>query len=270
MIDPTTLGARGGPGKLSYAWYRVKFAIPEKLGNFETRGSAAVFEIVVDDYAEIWVNGKLPIVLGSAGGQFPKGFNSPNRVVLGKDIQPGQQYTVAIFAANGPMSNPPANYIWIRSATLDFYKPGRIGNTREVATEIERLDPGLDAIVSQNAKIEKLAEGFTFTEGPVWVRAEDGGYLLFSDPNENTIYRWASDGQVSVFRTKSGYSGVDITEYFQPGSNGLALDSEGRLTINEHGNRRVTRLEKNGVLTVLADRFEGKRLNSPNDLHNLA
>jgi len=92
-----------------------------KLGNFETKGSTAVFEIVVDDYAEIWVNGSLPAVVGSAGGHFPKGFNSPNRVVVGKDVQPGQQYIVAVFAANGPMSNPPANYIWIRSATLDFY-----------------------------------------------------------------------------------------------------------------------------------------------------
>ena len=69
-----------------------------------------------------------------------------------------------------------------------------------------------------------------------------------------------------LYRTKSGYTGSNIGEYGQPGSNGLALDADGRLTINEHGNRRVTRLEKNGTLTVLADRFEGKRLNSPNDL----
>jgi len=69
-----------------------------------------------------------------------------------------------------------------------------------------------------------------------------------------------------VFRSKSGYTGVDIGEYNQPGSNGLTLDRDGRLTIDEHGNRRVTRLEKNGVLTVLAEQYEGKRLNSPNDL----
>ncbi len=266
VIDPASLGARRGPGKLSYAWYRVRFKIPERLGHFETIGSTAVFEIVVDDYAEIWVNGSLPLVLGSAGGQLPKGFNSPNRVVLGKDIRPGQEYTLAVFAANGPMSSPPANYIWVRSATLDFYKPGRIGNARAVDTEIERADRRLDEIVPTDAKIEKLADGFTFTEGPVWVKDAAGGYLLFSDPNENTIYRWTPDGQVSVFRTKSGYSGVDIGEYFQPGSNGLALDGEARLTINEHGNRRVTRLEKNGVLSVLADKYQGKRLNSPNDL----
>ena len=94
----------------------------------------------------------------------------------------------------------------------------------------------------------------------------DGAYLLFSDPNNNVIYRFSPDEGVSIYRTHSGYTGTDIGEYGQPGSNGLTLDAEGRLTINEHGNRRVTRLEKNGQLTVLADRYDGKRLNSPNDL----
>ena len=122
----------------------------------------------------------------------------------------------------------------------------------------------LDEIVPAAPRIEKVASGFLFIEGPVWVR--DPGHLLFSDPNDNRIYRWTPDGDLSVFRTKSGYTGVDIAEYGQPGSNGLTLDRDGRLTIDEHGNRRVTRLEKNGQLTVLADRYEGKRLNSPNDV----
>ncbi len=115
----------------------------------------------------------------------------------------------------------------------------------------------------------KLADGFQFTEGPIWVR--DGGYLLFSDPNANTMYKYKPEpnnasGELSVFRQPSGYSGADIAEYGQPGSNGLTLDPQGRLTINEHGNHRVSRLEKDGALTVLADKYEGKRLNSPNDL----
>src|SRR5829696_8378881 len=80
------------------------------------------------------------------------------------------------------------------------------------------------------------------------------------------IYRWTRDGEVSVFRAKSGYAGVDVGEYHQPGSNGLTLDAQGRLTIDEHGRRRVVRQERTGAVTVLADRFEGKRLNSPNDL----
>ncbi|HEY3187182.1 MAG TPA: SMP-30/gluconolactonase/LRE family protein, partial [Solirubrobacteraceae bacterium] len=92
------------------------------------------------------------------------------------------------------------------------------------------------------------------------------GALLFSSPNTNVIYRWTPDGRVSVFRPKSGYSGVDIGRYTQPGSNGLAFDPQGRLTICQHGNRRVIRVEPHGNITVLADRHEGRRLNSPNDL----
>jgi gluconolactonase len=108
-----------------------------------------------------------------------------------------------------------------------------------------------------------VATGFEFTEGPVWTR---DGALLFSSPNTNVIYRWTPEGRVSVFRPKSGYTGVDIGRYHQPGSNGLTFDPEGRLTICQHGNRRVVRVNPHGDITVLADAFEGRRLNSPNDL----
>lgn len=175
----------------------------------------------------------------------------------------GSRIQLAVFGANGALSSPPGNFIWVRSAALDFYAPRHAKVGREVPVEVKRVDPALDAIVPRDARLEKLAEGFLFTEGPVW---HPDGYLLFSDPNANIIYRWSPDGELSVYRPKSGYTGFDISEYKQPGSNGLTLDKEGRLTINEHGNRRVTRLEKNGVLTVLADRYENKRLNSPNDL----
>ena len=216
----------------------------------------------MDDYAEIWVDGQLPRVLGQTGGSLVKGFNAPNRVVLTRDAQPGQRIQLAVFAANGPLSDPPPNFIWVRSASLDFYKPG--ATTAAVHPRPSRAwTPVSTRSCRPDARIEQLAGGFLFTEGPVWV---PDGYLLFSDPNANTIYRWSDDDGLSVYRTKSGYTGGNIGEYGQPGSNGLALDADGRLTINEHGNRRVTRLEKNGTLTVLADRFEGKRLNSPNDL----
>lgn len=261
-IPATSLESRRGNGKLSFVWYRLNITLPGKVGTLDPTGSTVAFELVLDDYAEIWVNGTLPRVLGQTGGPLIRGWNAPNRVILTRDARPGQQFQLAIFGINGPLSDLPENYIWIRSATLDFYRPAR---TPESAGRIVRLDPALDAIVPAGARIERLASGFQFTEGPVWVR--DGNYLLFSDPNANTIYRWSpEDGQVSVFRAKSGYTGLDIGEYGQPGSNGLTLDSQGRLTINEHGNRRVTRLEKNGALTVLADRYQGKRLNSPNDL----
>ena len=127
---------------------------------------------------------------------------------------------------------------------------------------IVRSDPALDKLVSPGTKIEKLQGGFRFIEGPVWVRG--GKYLLFSDLQSNAIMKWSPEGGASVFRkpifTGSYPDGVQI------GSNGLTLDKQGRLIAAEHGNRRVSRLEKDGGITVLADRYEGKRLNSPNDL----
>ncbi len=141
--------------------------------------------------------------------------------------------------------------------------PDRAASATPAELQIERIDPGLEAIVAADAKLEQVAGGFEFTEGPVWAKQ---GYLLFSSPNTNTIYRWSPQGTVEVFRTKSGYTGPDIGAYTQPGSNGLTFDPQGRLTICQHGNRRVLRVEPHGNTTVLADRFEGKRLNSPNDL----
>lgn len=268
QIKPAQLEERRSTGRLCFNWYRTSVTIPEKIGSFDPTGAAVVFEIAIDDYTEVWVDGKLPLVLGQAGGQLIKGFNAPNRVVLTKDARPGQKIQLAVFGINGPLSNPPGNFIWVRSATLDFYKPNHIGHTEFVPTEIVQADPALDRIVSPGTRLEKLASGFLFTEGPVWVPATANvpGHLLFSDPNNNTIYRWSQEGQVSVFRAKSGYSGFDIGEYHQPGSNGLTLDKQGRLTVNQHGNRRVIRIEPRGNITVLADRYDGKRLNSPNDL----
>jgi gluconolactonase len=156
----------------------------------------------------------------------------------------------------------------MRLARLEFFKESVRGpypvEPQEVNVDVVRLDPAIDEIVPPNPKIFKLAEGFQFTEGPVWVR--DGSYLLFSDPNANRIYKYTAEGQLSVFKEKSGYEGADVAEYGQPGSNGMTLDPKGRLTIDEHGNRRVVRVEPTGATTVLADKFEGKRLNSPNDL----
>jgi gluconolactonase len=263
VIQPAELETRRSHGRLAFNWYRTSITLPHKVADFDLAGSTVVFELVIDDYAEIWVDGKLPLVLGQTGGQLVKGFNAPNRVVLTKDARPGQRFQIAVFGVNGPISNPPVNFIWIRSATLDFYGKGSVGGVGDADGTIARLDPALDGIVPKDAKLEKLAGGFQFTEGPVW---HPDGYLLFSDPNANTIYRWSPAGSVSVYRSKSGYSGFDIGAYRQPGSNGLTLDRNGLLTINEHGNRRVTRLERPGNITVLADHYQGKRLNSPNDL----
>jgi gluconolactonase len=263
VIAPTSLDARRGTGRLSFAWYRLNVTVPATIGAFDPTGATVILEIAVDDYAEIWVDGQLPLVLGQVGGPLVKGWNAANRVVIGRGVRPGQRIQLAVFAGNGPLSEPPGNFIWIRSAVLEFYRPGQPAVGRPVATIIERLDPALDAIVAPGTVIEQLSGGFLFTEGPVW---HPDGYLLFSDPNANRIYRWTPDGQVSVYMAQSGYTGPDIGEYGQPGSNGLTLDAQGRLTVDQHGNRRVVRIEKNGVVTVLADRYQGRRLNSPNDL----
>jgi gluconolactonase len=222
-----------------------------------------VFEVVVDDYAEVWVNGQMPLALGDTGGQVAGGFNAPNRVVLTRDARPGQRFQLAVFGINGPISASPRNYIWMRTATLDIYAAERAAVAQEADLEIERLDRGLDAVVPPDARLERVAGGFEFTEGPVWTR---DGALLFSSPNTNAIYRWSPTGRVTVFRAKSGYTGIDIGRYLQPGSNGLTFDPDGLLTICQHGNRRVIRVNPHGDITVLADRYEGKRLNSPNDL----
>src|SRR6266704_2153278 len=266
-IDATTLDQQRSTAKVCFNWYRINVTIPEKVANFSTAGSTVAFEIVIDDYAEVWVNGKMPRVLGQPGGPMVKGFNAPNRVIIARGAQSGQKIQLAVFGINGPISYSPQNFIWIKSATLDFYKSPKVALS-EIPAQVIKKDAALDEIVPAGAKIEKLAGGFLFTEGPIWVphTEETDGYLLFSDPNNNLIYRWTQDGQLSIFMTKSGYRGMDIGEYGQPGSNGLTLDKQGRLTINQHGNRRVVRMEKNGQLMVLADRYEDKHLNSPNDL----
>jgi gluconolactonase len=265
-IDPTTLDKRRSAGRLAFNWYLIKITVPERIGKFDPSGSTIVFETSVDDYAEIWLDGEIPRAAGQSGGSVIKGWNSANRLIIGRDVKPGQKIQLAIFGINGPVSNPPTNYIYMRYAKLEFHKVpgGPVAVTpQEVNVEVVRLDPAIDAIVPPNPKIFKLAEGFQFTEGPIWMK---NGDFLFSDPNANKIYKYAANGTLSVFKNNSGYAGKDIAEYFQPGSNGLTFDLEARLTINEHGNRRVTRVEKDGTLTILADRFEGKRLNSPNDL----
>ncbi len=127
---------------------------------------------------------------------------------------------------------------------------------------IVRLDAAFDKLVPPDAKVEKVRDGFRFIEGPIWVR--NGGYLLFSDIPANSIMKWVPDGSVSVFR-KSIFAGT-YPDGVLIGSNGLTLDRQGRVVAAEHGNRRVTRYNQDGSVTVLADRYEGKRLNSPNDV----
>jgi gluconolactonase len=256
VLAPGETMLRLANGRVCFNWYRTEVTIPEEVGDFDPTGATVVFEVVVDDYAEVWVNGKLQPALGDMGGPVIGGFNAPNRVVLTRDARPGDRFQLAVFGVNGPISVSPRNYIWMRTATLDFYAPDRAQVAEEVRLEIEGSVP-------VRGPLERVAGGFEFTEGPVWTL---DGALLFSSPNTNVIYRWTPAGAVTVFRPKSGYAGTDIGRYHQPGSNGLTFDPDGLLTICQHGNRRVIRVNPHGDITVLADNYDGKRLNSPNDL----
>jgi gluconolactonase len=263
-LAPADTMRRRSSGRVCFNWYRIDVTIPERAGSFDPTGSTVVFEVAIDDYAEVWVDGAMPLALGMTGGQVVAGFNAPNRVLLTRDARPGDRFQIAVFGINGPISASPANYIWMRTATLDFYAPQRASAAEQVPVVVERDDPRLDAIVPQDVRVERVAGGFEFTEGPVW---SPDGALLFSSPNTNAIYRLDPDaGRVTVFRSKSGYAGVDIGRYHQPGSNGLTFSPDGLLAICQHGNRRIIRVNPHGDVTLLADRYEGKRLNSPNDL----
>lgn len=127
--------------------------------------------------------------------------------------------------------------------------------------KIDRRDPALDKLLAADAAVEKLAEGFTWSEGPVWFN----GAVLFSDVPENVIYQWKPGAtSVEVFLKPSGLL-TPTPGFREPGSNGLALDRQGRLLVAQHGERRIARYE-NGKFTAVADRYDGKRFNSPNDL----
>jgi gluconolactonase len=131
------------------------------------------------------------------------------------------------------------------------------------AARIERLDARLDALIAPAAVVAKVVDGQDWTEGPLW-DARDAS-LLFSDVPRNTVFRWKA-GAVTPYMRDSGYTGGATFRGREPGSNGLAFDAQGRLVLCQHGNRRIARREPDGRITVLADRYQGKRLNSPNDL----
>jgi gluconolactonase len=147
------------------------------------------------------------------------------------------------------------------------------------AKVIVKLDPSLDAIISPDAKLDVVKSGFGFTEGIVYVDKGKESYLLLSDMYANVIYKVTPEGQVSLYLDHSGYTGFDIWRvgmpqpdskrkdvFFMIGSNGLALDRQGRLVIATWSGRSIDRIEKDGKRTILADRYEGKRFGGTNDL----
>ncbi len=264
-IKPADLENRQGTGLFSFVWYKIELTIPGFIGRLNTEGTTAVFEIVVDDYSEIWINGKQMAGFGQSGNGLISGYNTRNRVILTDNARAGDKFTIHVLGINGPIGKLPDNYIWVRNAVVDIYKDGLpTNNSWKDIGKIYAIDEKLNSIITPGTKIEKVADGFSFTEGPVW---HPDGYLLFSDPNTNAIYRYnPKDHNVTVYLSHSGYTGADIGEYGQPGSNGLSIDKEGRLIVAQHGNRRIIRHEKKGPVTILSDKYNGNRLNSPNDV----
>jgi gluconolactonase len=248
VIDPTTLNKRRSTGRLAFNWYRIKITVPERIGNFNPAGSTLVFATSIDDYAEVWVDGELPRAAGQSGGSVIKGWNAENKLIIGRGVKPGQVIQLAIFGINGPLSNPPTNYIYMRYARLEFHKVARgpvALSPHEVNVEVVRLDPAMDAIVPSNPKIFKLAEGFHSIQGPVWVSANSGkGYLLFGNRNVTTIYKY-SEGKLSVSNSRSGYLNR---------MNGISVDQMGNLYVPGPDGLRVLSPEGKHLGTILAPR----------------
>ncbi|HVZ99158.1 MAG TPA: SMP-30/gluconolactonase/LRE family protein [Caulobacterales bacterium] len=130
---------------------------------------------------------------------------------------------------------------------------------------VRRIRPELDELIAADAVVEELGDGYMWAEGPLWVRSR--GFLLFSDVPGNTIYKWTESAGVTQFMHPSGYAGPEAPFLREGGSNGLALDRNGRLLIADSGNRCIARYDFNRrSRQVIADRYQGKRLNSPNDV----
>jgi gluconolactonase len=133
---------------------------------------------------------------------------------------------------------------------------------------IERLDPALDRLVAPDSPVEVIAQGYSWSEGPIWVK--EGGFLLFSDVKENTVFRWKQGDGAKPYLKPSGFTGTP-PRGGEMGSNGLTLDPSGHLTLCQHGDRRVARMDAPlaspaAKFTTLAGTYQGKKFNSPNDL----
>jgi gluconolactonase len=129
---------------------------------------------------------------------------------------------------------------------------------------LESLDRRFDALIAPDTKIDKIADDLLWSEGPLWdARTKT---LLFSDIPRNRVMQWHAEKGVSVFLERSGYTGAAPFTGKEPGSNGLTFDPQGRLTLCQHGDRRVSRREADGTIKPLAVSYDGKKLNSPNDL----
>ena len=122
VIEAKDLSARRSGGHVAFIWYRANLTTPARVGDFDTTGAKAVLTVLVDDYAEVWVNGQMPRRAGYPSPATIQGFNMPNRVVLSDSVKPGDRFSIAVFGINGPISVAPANTVWFREAKLEFYR----------------------------------------------------------------------------------------------------------------------------------------------------
>ncbi len=153
----------------------------------------------------------------------------------------------------------------ITTFTRELASGGGAGILDSAPVKLDRLDAGLDRIVPKGAMLERVADGFKWVEGPVWVQ----GSLYFAEIPSDSIRKWTPGSGVSVFLQPSGYKGTEPYGGPESGSNGMTLDARGRLTVAGHAQRDVYRLESldpKAQITILADAYQGKKLNSPNDL----
>jgi hypothetical protein len=121
-VAATELGAKRGGGMVSFFWFRTTLTMPTNVAGFATEATKVVFTVNVDDYAEVWVNGAMPRAAGRPSPAAIQGFNMPNRLVLRDSVVPGEQFEIAVFAINGPISAAPANFLWFREAKIEFYR----------------------------------------------------------------------------------------------------------------------------------------------------
>lgn len=163
------------------------------------------------------------------------------------------------------LTHPPSIAVLLPIVFLGFACTAPPAPEAEVpaAGNIERLDPALDALVPADAQIEKLAGGFSFIEGPL---ARPDGSVWFSDVVGNVVREWAPDGTVTEILRPGGYDGNSLPEGGFVGPNGMTYDQDGSVLLCQHGNRRIARIAADGTVTTVIDSFEGKKLNSPNDL----
>ena len=230
VLAPADTMRRLANGRVCFNWYRIAVTIPERIGNLDPTGTTVVFEVVVDDYAEVWVNGRMPLALGRTGGQVVGGFNAPNRVVLTRDAQPGDRFVIAVIGINGPISASPRNYIWLRSATLELHVEAPAAEAAEL--RVWHSDAALDDVIGESA-LERVAGGFELTHASLW---SPDGALVFSSPSR--LYRL------------DPFLGA-VTPYPVAGpARALALSPEGRLTLARPDG--IVRVNPHGDTTVLA------------------